>query len=94
MKNKSLLLQIVLLISLAFLGIVLTMSLALFAGSMDNSIWDFENLNIANMIPVFFFGGLITCFGVAIMLLFTSRAIFYKLKDFFENEIHKTDDNK
>ena len=94
MKNKSLFLQIILLISIAFLGIALTITIAMLAGSVDNSIWDFSNLNIANMIPVFIFGGLITCFGVAITLLFTSRTLFYRLKTFFENEIDKKDDKK
>lgn len=61
-----------------------TFTVALLAGSIETSILDFNNLNFLNMIPVFIFGGIITIFVVAITLLFTSRTLFYKLKDFFE----------
>lgn len=84
MKNNSLFLQIILLVVLVFICIMTTFTVALLAGSIETSILDFNNLNFLNMIPVFIFGGIITIFVVAITLLFTSRTLFYKLKDFFE----------
>ena len=86
MKNKSLFFQIILLVVITFLCITLTVTLALLAGSIDTSIFDFKNLNFGNMIPVFIIGGLVTCFTVMITVLFASRTLFHKIKDFFEND--------
>ena len=61
-----------------------TFTVALLAGSIETSIFDLNNLNLLNMIPVFIFGGIITFFIIVITLLFTSRTLFYKVKDFFE----------
>ena len=72
-----------------FICITLTVSVALHAGSIETSIFDFRNLNIANMIPVFIFGGLITLFTAVVVLLFTSRTLFYKIKNFFEEDNNK-----
>ena len=72
-----------------FICITLTVSVALLAGSIEASIFDFRNLNIANMIPVFIFGGLITLFTAVVVLLFTSRTLFYKIKNFFEEDNNK-----
>ena len=72
-----------------FICITLTVSVALLAGSIETSIFDFRNLNIANMIPVFIFGGLITLFTAVVVLLFTSRTLFYKIKNFFEEDNNK-----
>lgn len=89
MKNTSLFMQLLLLITLMFICITLTVSVALLAGSIETSIFDFRNLNIANMIPVFIFGGLITLFTAVVVLLFTSRTLFYKIKNFFEEDNNK-----
>ena len=84
MKNNSLFLQIILLVVLVFICIMTTFTVALLAGSIETSIFDLNNLNFLNMIPVFIFGGIITFFIIVITLLFTSRTLFYKVKDFFE----------
>ena len=84
MKNNSLFLQIILLVVLTFVCIITTFTVALLAGSVETSIFDFKSLNISNMIPVFIFGGLITVFTILITLLFTSRTLFYKIRDLFE----------
>lgn len=84
MKNNSLFLQIILLVVLVFICIMTTFTVALLAGSIETSIFDLNNLNLLNMIPVFIFGGIITFFIIVITLLFTSRTLFYKVKDFFE----------
>ena len=89
MKDKSLFAQILLLVVLTFLCVTLTFTIALFAGSIEVSIFNFENLNIANMIPIFILGGLITCFTIIITLLFTSRTLFHKIKKLFEDDINK-----
>ena len=85
MKNNSLFLQIILLVVLTFVCITTTFTVALLAGSVETSIFDFKSLNISNMIPVFIFGGLITVFTILITLLFTSRTLFYKIRDFIES---------
>ncbi len=84
MKNKSAFWQIMLLIVLAFICIAMTLAIAFLAGSVEVSMFDFSNLNIANMIPVFIFGGLATAFIMIIALLITSRSLFYKVKAFLE----------
>lgn len=91
MKNKSLFMQILILAALTFMCVALTITVALLAGSIETSIFDFSNLNIANMIPVFIFGSLTTGFVVVITLLFTSRTLFYKLKNFFEENNNDKD---
>lgn len=85
MKNNSLFLQIILLVVLTFVCITTTFTVAFLAGSVETSIFDFKSLNISNMIPVFILGGLITVFTILITLLFTSRTLFYKIRDFIES---------
>ena len=84
MKRNSLFIQIILLVVLTFICIRATFAVALLAGSVEMSIFDFKSLNVSNMIPVFIFGGLITIFTIAITLLFTSRTLFYKIIDLFD----------
>lgn len=84
MKTNSLFFQIILLVVLTFVCIITTFTVALLAGSVETSIFDFKSLNISNMIPVFIFGGLITVFTILITLLFTSRTLFNKIRDLFE----------
>ena len=91
MKDRSLFAQILLLVILTFVCIGVTIFLALLAGSVDVSIFDFKNLNIANMIPVLIFGGLISGLTVIITLLFTSRTLFHKIKGYIENGTKNND---
>ena len=92
MKNKSVFSQIMLLIILAVICIVVTVSIALFAGSYNSAIFDFANLNLSNMIPVLIAGGFISCVIIGIAALFITRAIFLKVKDYF-NENNKNGGN-
>lgn len=92
MKNKSAFLQVILLIALIFVCIATILIVALVAGSIEKPLLDFRNLNFANMIPVFIFGGLFTGFAVTIALLFTSRTLFYKVKEYIEAD--NNDNNK
>ncbi len=87
MKNKSFFSQILLLIILSIVCLVLTVTIAFIAGSQSTTFIDFKNLNIANMLPVLICGGFISCLIVGITVLFITRSVFYKVKDYFaEND--------
>ncbi len=83
MKNKSFFSQIILLIIISLVCIILTAGIALFAGTYNTALFDFQNLNFSNMIPVLIFGGFISCVVVGISVLFVTRAVFFKVKDYF-----------
>lgn len=89
MKNKSFFTQIILLIVLSIICIVLTVGIALFAGSIDVTLLDFKNLNLANVIPVLLIGGFISCVIIGIVVLFIARSIFFKVKEY----LAETNDN-
>ncbi len=93
MKNKSVFSQIILVIVLALVCILITLGIALFAGSIDSTIFDFRNLNFANMLPVLIIGLFVSCIVVGICILFVSRTVFLKLKDYF-NESNDNGGNK
>lgn len=90
LKNKSFFSQIILLIVLALVCIVLTVGIALFAGSFNTTFFDLRNLNFANMIPVLIIGGFISCVVIGITVLYVSRSVFLKVRDNFI-EINKKD---
>ena len=85
MKNKSFFSQIMLLVVLSVICVILTVGIALFAGSYNTTFFDFENLNFANMIPVLIFGGFISCVVVGITILFVARSVFFKVKDYLSD---------
>ena len=89
MKNKSFFTQIILLIVLSIICIVLTVGIALVAGSIDVTLLDFKNLNLANVIPVLLIGGFISCVIIGIVVLFIARSIFFKVKEY----LAETNDN-
>ena len=83
LKNKSFFSQIILLVMLSIICVIFTVGIALFAGSFNTTLFDFQNLNFANMIPVLILGGFISCVVVGITVLFVTRAVFLKVKDYF-----------
>lgn len=85
MKNKSLFSQIMLLIIMSVICVVLTVGIALFVGSCNTTLFDFKNLNFANMIPVLILGGFISCVIVGITVLFVARSVFLKVKDYLSD---------
>ena len=85
MKNRSFFSQIMLLIILSVVCVIVTVGVALFVGSYNTTLFDFENLNFANMIPVLIFGGFISCVVVGITVLFVARAVFLKVKDYLSD---------
>lgn len=84
MQNKSLFKQTILVIILAVFCFLLTIGLALLAGSLNAELFDFENLNFSNMIPVLLIGGFLSCVVIGICVLFVGRTAFIKVNDFFK----------
>lgn len=86
MKNKSIFSNILLLVILSLICVVLTVTLAFLAGSVNFDLIDFKNLNFSNMLPVLIIGGFISLIVVGFTVLFIGRAVFLKVRDyFFEN---------
>ena len=84
MKNRSLFAQIISIIILAVICLLLTVGLSLLAGSLNAELFDFQNLNFSNMIPILLIGGLISCFVVGICVLFVVRTALVKVKDYLK----------
>lgn len=85
MKKRSVFSQIILLVIAALICIVLTVTIAWLAGSVDTTIFDFRDLNIANMIPVIVIGGFVSCAVVGVLVLVVAKNVFLKLKDYFSD---------
>ncbi len=83
MKKKSVFSQIIFLIILALICVVLTVGIAFLVGSANTTFFDFSNLNLANMLPVLLLGGFLSCVVIGIAVLFISRSVFYKAKEYF-----------
>lgn len=86
MRKKSMFSQIVLLIVLSLVCILLTVIVTLSLGSVNTTLFDFQNLNLANMIPVLIIGGFVSCVIIGIAVLFISRSVFYKIKEYISKE--------
>ena len=84
MKNRSLFMQFITLIILAILCLLLTVGIALLVGSLNVDLFDFKNLNLANMIPILIIGGFISCVIIGICFLFFARTAFFKAKDYLD----------
>ena len=85
LKNKSFFSQIILLIILSVICVILTVGIAIFVGSYNTTLFDFKNLNFANMIPVLILGGFISCVVIGITVLFVARSVFLKIKDYLSD---------
>ena len=83
MKKKSTFAMILAVMIVALVGIVLTVFAAFMAGSVDMQLFDFENLNWANFIPVIIIGIFLTGITVCFVILFASKSIFMKIRDYF-----------
>lgn len=94
MKNKSFFSQIMLLIILSAICFVLTIGIAFAVGSADAALFDFENLNFSNMIPVLMLGGFISCVVVGITVIFIARSVFYKVKNYLSQDNKNGGDKK
>lgn len=85
LKKRSVFSQIILLVIAALVCVVLTVTIAWLAGSVDTTIFDFRDLNIANMVPVIIIGGFISCAVVGLLVLVVAKNVFLKLKDYFSD---------
>ncbi len=85
LKKKSLFSQIMFLVILSVICVVLTVGIALFVGAYNTTLFDFENLNFSNMIPVLILGGFVSCVIVGITILFLARSVFLKVKDYLSD---------
>ena len=96
MKNKSLFTKIIALMIVAVVCLLLTATIAILAGSLNTELFDFKNLNLSNMIPVFIVGGFISCVIVGICFLFVARAAFFKVNDYIKEsqKYNEKGDNK
>ena len=83
MKKRSTFSMILTVVIVALVGIVLTILVAFMAGSMDAQLFDFKNLNLANVIPVIIIGGFLTAITVGFVILFAAKSIFMKIRDYF-----------
>lgn len=81
MKKKSTFTQVILIVLVAVLCIIATVTVALLAGSADADWIDWSHLNLSNMLPVLLIGGFLTCVIVGIAVLCVSRTVFFKVKD-------------
>ncbi len=89
MKKKSVFNQIILLVIVAAICIVTTVVLAFVAGNAGGNLFDFSNLNLLNMIPVFLIGMFVSGIVVGIIFLFISRSAFYEVRDYLKNQYDK-----
>ncbi len=94
MKNKSLFTQIILLIILSVVCIVSTVTITFLFGAIDTTIFDFKNINFANMIPVLIIGIFISCIIVGIAILFVVKNAFLKIHSHLKNENNNNGGNK
>lgn len=94
MKNKSLFTQIIFIVLLAAVCLIATVGLSLLAGTLDADIFDLTKLNFSNVILVLFIGGFISCVAVGIGILFVTRTLWIKTKDYFKESDKKGEKKK
>ena len=90
MNKKPLFSQIIFVVLLAAGCIAITVAIAFLAGSINTDIFDFQNINFSNMIPVLFIGGFISCVIVGISILYVARTVFDKAKKYLDENEKKT----
>ena len=91
MKNKSVFFKVICLAIIAIVCIFLTVTIALLAGSVEKSIFDFKNLNYGNVIPFLLIGIFISCAIIGIGVLFVSKSVFEKVKDYLDENKNQND---
>lgn len=86
MKKKSIFTKILLIVVVALICLVLTVLSAFLLGSVNTKIFDFSNLNFANMLPVLLIGGFISCLIIGLLVLFLAKDVFVKVKNHLFDE--------
>ena len=83
MKKKSTFGMVLTVVIVALVGIALTILAAFIAGNIDVQLFDLKNLNIANFVSVIIVGCVLTAITVGFLILFASKSIFMKIRDYF-----------
>ena len=89
MKKMTVFRRLLLLVLIIFLCLAITATATLLAGAVRVDMFDFDNLNLSNMIPVLIAGGVLSCFTIGIACLFLGRTIFFKVKDYLSETENK-----
>ena len=82
MNKKSTFSLIMTVVIVALICITLTIAIAVLVGSAESDLFDLSKLNWSNVIPVIIIGGFISCIVVGIVVLFVSKNIFLKVRDY------------
>ncbi len=83
MKKKSVFSQIIFLIILALVCFVITVGIAIFIGTFETTFFNFKNLNFSNTVPVLIIGGFISYLIIGISVIWISKEVFIKVRDYF-----------
>lgn len=94
MKKQSVFSQIIFLIILAMVCLMLTVGVTLLVGIQSETMFDWKNINLANMIPVLLACVFISCVVMGIAALFVARTAFFKVKDYVEKSNNNKGDEK
>ena len=86
LKKGSIFAKVLILIAISVICVTVTVGIAIFAGSCNTAVFDFKNLNFENMIPVLVIGGFISCVIVGVSVLFVTRSVFLRVKDYLLDE--------
>ena len=80
MDDKKIFSKVIQLIILGVICFVATVVVAMVLGSYDKNIFNFKSFNFANVIPIIFIGGFISCVVVGVGTLFVSKSIKLKFE--------------
>ncbi len=94
MKVNSVFTKVILLVILCVICIVATVGIALLAGAVDTTLFDFKKLNLANLIPVLLIGIFFSCVIVGIAVLFIGKSAFLQMRDYLNENNKNNGGNK
>ena len=94
MQKKPIFTQVIILIVVAVVCILMTAALAILFGSIETTLFDLRNLNIANMLPILLLGGFLSCVVIGITVLVVSKNSFVKIKEYLFETKNEGDDKK
>lgn len=92
MKKKSTFYLLIAMLAIGFIGLTVTMIMALILGESQTSIIDFSNMNFVNVGIVMVIGLIFLCFIFTVLLLIIAKIGFDNIADFIKNK--KWEDKK
>lgn len=92
MKKKSIFYLLIAMLAIGFIGLTVTMIMALILGESQTSIIDFSNMNFVNVGIVMVIGLIFLCFIFTVLLLIIVKIGFDNIADFIKNK--KWEDKK